>query len=244
VYPFLAEQVVPVSYFRSPTGKVYRIRLSQEPPEQHERVAVIPPTARPVAPDDFNGHDRMASKTSIAEGPQKDYNSLADLLDELNQNFPDSMMLAKDPPISKDADSKRLPEENHNVSVTAWLYAAKKESDHDFHLIIGTDPMGGNIRYMNSEISGLPLSGPDRAKLRVPRQAFKDYLQTNGITLTSQYLRFEDPIPVRITGSLFYDIDHEPGVVGSFSPPPPRAPASSWEIHPITKIELEPPGQP
>ena len=53
------------------------------------------------------------------------------------------------------------------------------------------------------------------------------------------YLRFEDPVLVRITGSLFYDVDHEPGVVGSFTPPS-RVPATSWEIHPITEIVLEP----
>ena len=93
---------------------------------------------------------------------------------------------------------------------------------------------------MNSEITGLPLGGPNRERLRVPRQALKDFLGEWHLTIgTSAYLRFEDPVPVRVTGSLFYDIDHLPGVVGSFKPPQ-RVPATAWEIHPITEIVFEP----
>jgi hypothetical protein len=74
----------------------------------------------------------------------------------------------------------------------------------------------------------------------VPRQAFKDYLREHLERIgTSGYLRFEDPVPVLVTGSLFYDIDHKPGVVGSFTPPR-RVPATAWEVHPIIEIVFEP----
>jgi hypothetical protein len=231
----------PAQYFFSPSRRAYRITWSQEPVEEFERRAVFPPDAAPPGPDDYIGTDRGKAKTSIAPGPHETFATVGDLLDDLEANSNDSKMLNYTPPLRRDFDFDRVKEENRNVTVTGWLYAAKKEdNDNDFHLIVGTDPNGGTIRYMNMEITGLPLGGPNRAKLRVPRQAFKDFLGEHHKRIgTSTYLRFEDPIPVRVTGSLFYDIDHKPGVVGSFKSPR-RVPATAWEVHPITEIVFEP----
>jgi hypothetical protein len=85
---------------------------------------------------------------------------------------------------------------------------------------------------MNMEITGLPHN-EFREQLRRPRQDFLDYLGGSEPP-TSKYLVFDDPVHVRITGSLFYDIDHVPGVVGSGALKPEQA----WEVHPVTSIEF------
>ena len=53
---------------------------------------------------------------------------------------------------------------------------------------------------------------------------------------TGSYIKFTPAIPVKVQGSLFYDIDHEPGVIG----PTGFRPKTAWEIHPVTDIEFEP----
>ena len=100
--------------------------------------------------------------------------------------------------------------------------------------MLGTAP-GESPRFINVEISGLPSSGQFRTPLKQVRDKFKAYLGTE--ISGSGYHKFVDaPIPVTITGSLFYDIDHPPGVVG----PTGMRPKTAWEIHPVTDIEFEP----
>ena len=65
----------------------------------------------------------------------------------------------KDPKgVSEAAGSKRIPEEQRNVRVRAFLYAASREPDNDFHLIVGDDPAAAAPKLMTMEISGLPPS--------------------------------------------------------------------------------------
>jgi len=45
--------------------------------------------------------------------------------------------------------------------------------------------------------------------------------------------KLKKPIAVEVQGSLFYDIDHEPGVVG----PLDMQPRTAWEIHPISELQ-------
>jgi len=83
---------------------------------------------------------------------------------------------------------------------------------------------------MNAEISGLPPRGSRSfSELQDARAEFEnlfgDELRSGG------YTQFT-PTHVRITGCLFYDIDHPAGAVG----PRDHAPATAWEIHPITSI--------
>src|SRR5207249_3544085 len=80
-------------YFTSPKGRLYRVTVSQEPEYKFERRAIIPLEAARPGPDDYAGHDRKAAKTSVAMGPLKSYVALGDLLDELQQTVPDSVML-------------------------------------------------------------------------------------------------------------------------------------------------------
>jgi hypothetical protein len=234
--------VAPVEQFVSPKGRVYRISFSQEPPYQFERRAVLPPDQAPPGPDDYIGNDRGKAKTSIAVGPHTGFASLGELLDNVLGIADDDFMRFKhQPKLREDYDFDRVKEEKRTVTVPVWIYAIKKEAnDNDYHLITGSDPDVEPIRYMNMEITGLPLGGPNRAKLRVPREALKSFLrQHHDRVTTTGYFRFEDPVPVTITGSLFYDIDHAPGVVGSFKAPP-RVPATAWEVHPISEIAFEP----
>ena len=134
------------------------------------------------------------------------------------------------------ADSPRSPEERRNVTVTAFLYATKKEADNDFHLLIGDNPAGGDGRFMTSEVSGLP--NPDDGLtpqfLRV-RDQYKAFFTSTGQELPSdRYVRFSPPVPVTVTGSIFFDVDHRIGEVRSGD----IAPGTVWEIHPVSDIQF------
>ena len=137
---------------------------------------------------------------------------------------------AQHPPISSAAGSNRLPEEMRNIATNAWVFFAKRENDNDYHLIIGSTPDLDTAALMNAEISGLPphgsrsFSGLEAARGEFESQ-FGDQLRDGG------YTQFT-PTRVHITGCLFYDIDHPAGAVG----PRGHAPATAWEIHPVTAI--------
>src|SRR5262249_44789791 len=150
----------PTQVFISPKGRAYRITVSQERVPEFERRGEFSADVAP-SPDDFIGHDRKKAKTSIAVAPVEPFAGVGELLDDLLANTPDDAMRNRTPRISKAEDSDRVPEERRNVTLTGWLYAVKKEAnDNDYHLIVGTDPNGVPIRYMNMEISGLPAAEP------------------------------------------------------------------------------------
>jgi hypothetical protein len=182
--------------------------------------------------DDFVGHHRKAAKTSIATGDVKSFDTLLDLLHTL---VPDKKMRALDPPISKDPSSDRVEQEKRNVSVRGFIYAVKFEEDHDYHVILGLDPDAAAEAYLNVEVSGLPQGGPHRAKLKAARATFKEFFAERNVHFGGSYKKFDPPIPVRMEGSLFFDVDHKAGVVG----PQGMRPKTAWEIHPVTKIEFE-----
>ena len=175
----------------------------------------------------FAGTARKAAKISIVTATQRPI-SLSRLVAWCERN--DAEMRDHDPPISSAAGSNRLPEEMRNVATTAWVFFAKKENDNDYHLIIGSTADLETADLMNAEISGLPPHGSRSfSKLENARNEFEglfgDELKSGG------YTQFT-PTHVRITGSLFYDIDHPAGAVG----PRDHAPATAWEIHPVTSI--------
>jgi hypothetical protein len=227
---------VPARVIRSAKGRTYRAIATTEKDRFEHAPASIPPgiaeAARAAPGDIYIGHDRKAAKLSVASGSSDEFPLVQNVLATLR---PDDEMRHYHPPITRDADSERVTEEQRNVAVDAYLYAAKKESnDNDFHLILGDDPSLGDGPYMNAEISGLPTDGPFRSKLTTARGQFKDLINLSESQLpgTGQYERYEPPIPVRVSGSLFYDVDHLPGAVG----PAYAKPDTAWEIHPITAI--------
>jgi len=185
------------------------------------------------AENDFTGTARAAAKLSIADAPIETFADVKDLIDTL----PKHDAMKNHPDISVDEDNDRVPEERRNAKVTAFLYAASMEGDNDFHLIIGRDPSKSE-KYMTAEISGLPPN--DAASFATLKSARDSYLQffADGLPGTS-YDFYDPPIPIEVTGSLFFDFSHAKGSRPGPQTLRPRMPVV-WEIHPITKIVFEP----
>ena len=141
------------------------------------------------------------------------------------------------PKIGEAATSQRVKEEQRNVRVTAFLYAASHENDNDFHLIVGRKPTDLPEMYMTMEVSGLPSSGSAAfQKLKAARDAFKAFFSAHLPPATYDF--YHPPIPVMIEGSLFFDMSHATGQRPGPQSLKSRMP-TIWEVHPITKITFE-----
>jgi hypothetical protein len=215
-------------------GGLYLYSQSQHPsppfpPPPASTVPTAPAPAVPivhVAPDDlFRGHDRAAAKTSISSAPTETFADVGTLLATLPS---DATMHAKH--IPSDATSSRVTEEERNVTVHAFLWAAKHEDDNDYHLILGSTTSTDAV-FLTAEVTGLPASGHFLDRLRVPRVAFLAHFAGHPPGSQS-YHRYQPPVPVTVSGSLFYDVDHPPGAVG----PAWAKPKTAWEIHPVTAL--------
>jgi hypothetical protein len=185
--------------------------------------------------DNFAGTARRDAKLSKATA--KTTEKFADV-QKLIASLPKQTVMANHKPkIGTGATSGRVKEEQRNVSLKGFLYAASREADNDFHLIIGRDPKLSPEMYMTMEVSGLPPKDPkyDFADLNAARKAFKAYFGAN--LPGPSYDFYHPPRPVQIQGSLFWDATHAKGT----APGPPslksRMPVI-WEVHPITSIKL------
>src|SRR5258708_4707522 len=78
-------------------------------------------------------HDRGRAKTTFADAPVEFFAGLGSLIVSLP---PDEYMAQV---TQTDWDFDRIPEEVRNVQVTGYLFAVKKESDNDYHLVIDDD---------------------------------------------------------------------------------------------------------
>ena len=77
------------------------------------------------------------------------------MLDDLLAD--DFMRFQHDPPLERGPGFDRVEEEDENVMVPDAIAAIKREPDNDYRVIlvsVGT----GQKRFMNIEVSGLPLS--------------------------------------------------------------------------------------
>jgi hypothetical protein len=233
------------------SGRTYRILRTSEvdPYEEPLPVAAVPsfddvedlavaePAGRRRRPsgDEFGGTARRAAKISIANATVEEFADLPALLASLPR---DAAMVRHRPRITDAAGMDRVAEERRNVRVRAFLYAASREDDNDFHLIIGNARTPGPFRCMTMELSGLPPAGsPARARLQAARDAYKAFFATN-LPGTS-YDFYDPPIPVEIEGSLFFDISHAEGSKPGPSSLRPFIP-TVWEVHPISRIVFEP----
>jgi hypothetical protein len=185
----------------------------------------------------FLGKYRKSSKTSIVRNsdgtisPAVNHKTVKALLKMLG---PDSVMRAKYPDLdSKTSNALRATEELRNVEIVAWIYDVKKQSDNDFHVVIGSSATRSKAVFINTEIAGLPVApGEDRDTLKAARQEFIDIVPGGSFSTESS----GSPIKVRIRGSVLFDGDHVPG--GATSPGPAYAkPKTVWEIHPVFRIE-------
>lgn len=192
-------------------------------------------TVAPRSPDSYAGTSRKTAKLSVANAPIEAFSDLKSLVASLT---PDKVMIVHKPPITTGATSDRVAEEKRNVRVRAWLYAASKEADNDFHLIIGSDPKAKPITCLTMELSGLPPSrSASYRKLKAARDAFKQFFGTQLPGTTYDF--YNPPIPVEIEGSLFFDMTHSTGQRPGPQSLKPFIP-TIWEVHPITSIKLEP----
>jgi hypothetical protein len=188
--------------------------------------------AAPVG-DNFSGTARKAAKLSLANAPLKTFGDLKTLINSLPAH--EDMVALK---IKTTATSDRVAQEKRNVRGKVFLYAASREDDNDFHLILGRNPDSSPEVYMTMELSGLPpASKPAFAKLKAARDAFKAFF--GGDLPGLSYDFYDPPIPVRIEGSLFWDASHAKGTRPGPKSLKSRMPVV-WEVHPISKITFNP----
>lgn len=182
----------------------------------------------------FRGTSRKAAKLSISNATVEAFDDVAALID----TFPDhQMMVNHQPRISTKAGSGRVASEDRNIRISAFLYAASREDDNDYHLIVGRDPALDPV-YMTMELSGLPTSmSAHFARLDDARQSYAGFF--GGDLPGTSYDFYDPPIPIDVEGSLFFDMSHATG-----SRPGPQSLRGDmpvvWEIHPISRITFEP----
>jgi hypothetical protein len=194
-----------------------------------------------AARDDFTGSDRAAAKLSVVDGTPRSFADIKALTDFLAEgDRADDAMEDRDPRIGRDPNSDRVDVEQVAVRVQAFLYAASREKDNDFHLILGRAPREDEDPvYMTAEISGLPARNADSFRtLKAARDAYKQFFSQNGFELpTLSYDFYNPPIPVTVEGSIFFDVTHSNGDHPGPKKLRPHIP-TIWEIHPITSIEF------
>ena len=220
----------------SPRGTKYRVlKTSELDPYERPLAAEEVPTAgaaRLTPGDNFAGTDRRDAKLSIANAPTEQFDDLQNLVGTLTA---DSKMIDHKPPLTTAPGCQRVTEEVRNVRVRAFLYAASREADNDFHFIVGRDT-SLSPTYMNMELSGLPPStSPAFNKLDTARTSYKTFIK--GQLPGAGYHHYDPPIPIEVQGSLFFDITH---AQGPHPGPAQLRPKTIWEVHPISDIVFEP----
>jgi|SRR5262245_41607578 hypothetical protein len=215
-------------------SKTYRILITDQTDPYDAKLSRAAAASFAAVSDNFDGTDRKAAKLTISNAATESFPDIRDLVASL---VPDTKMIKHKPPIKKDAKQGRTTEENRNVRVRAFLYAASRENDNDFHLILGRNPKSSAM-YMTMEISGLPpKTSKSFKRLKKARDAYKTFF---GAKLPgASYHFYRPPIPVEIEGSLFFDITHAKG--GHPGPQDLRPDIPTiWEVHPVTDIVFEP----
>jgi hypothetical protein len=184
--------------------------------------------------DTYRGTARKAAKLSIADAQVEDLEDIKDLIETLPAI---EVMTSHEPPITTDATSGRVDEENRNVRVRAFLYAASREDDNDYHLIVGRAP-DLEPMYLTMELSGLPSQDSDHfPRLEAAREAYKVFFSDD--LPGASYDFYDPPIPVEVEGSLFFDKSHSSGSRPGPASLRPNMP-TIWEVHPVTNILFEP----
>jgi hypothetical protein len=180
----------------------------------------------------FKGKFRPEAKTSYARIRKEKTTDIDTLLNALPTDA--QMTQQHHELVAKDSNHQnhvpRIAEEKRSVTVNAWLYWVSRQSDDDYHLILGdTSELSSKTLFMNAEISGLPPDKPTRQ----PFVRLRDDLRKMLATTPNKNGAFIHPVTVRITGSLLWDGEHRnPHNVGPKKPVNLR-PKKAWEIHPI-----------
>jgi hypothetical protein len=180
----------------------------------------------------FDGEARCEAKTNFSASAEDEIT-----LSELSKKFKDFIVNGTFDDVT--SDDKRTDKEDKNFTIkNVRIYAIKREKDEDYHMIIGPRTNADQGKLINVEISGLPKrSAASFATLKKVRTDL--ITELTGIEkLTGKkwgtYLFFPEGIPVNITGSLFYDVDHKGSHVGPGGLHSPTC----MELHPVTDIEF------
>lgn len=182
----------------------------------------------------FRGTSRRAAKLSLSHATVETFDDVAALINTLPAHL---SMVNHRPPITTNADSGRVASEDRNIRIKAFLYAASRENDNDYHLIVGRNPEL-DPTYMTMELSGLPpATSAHFVSLSDARQSYASFF--GGDLPDTSYDFYDPPIPIEVEGSLFFDMSHAEG-----PRPGPQSLRGNmpvvWEIHPISKIIFEP----
>jgi hypothetical protein len=200
------------SYETTPTAKALGNALKGKKAPAAAAIAAALKTKLP-GDDNFAGQARRAAKLSIAAAPTENFSDVSKLINSLPTV--DSMVKLNIPTTT---NSNRVQQENRNVHVSGFLFAASREADNDFHLIVGRDPNATQEMYMTMQLSGLPPAGsPAFDPLNTARSAYKQFFNTQNLPGA---------------GYDFYQPRGPPSLKS-------RMP-TIFEVHPITKIKLGP----
>jgi hypothetical protein len=186
------------------------------------------PGAVACSADEFAGVDRAIAKTHLTTSPVKTFHNI-DKFFSSGLLISDNQMMHHQPAIDKSPQSPRVKEELFDIIVdTAYIYGLYREADNDFHMIIGNGKKGAAMKLLNVEIAGLPNTGNEL-------KAVRDTIIGKFGNLACGDGAFKPVgkfIPISVEGSFFYDIDHQPGLVGFGL----YKPKTAWEIHPVKRI--------
>lgn len=187
--------------------------------------------------DSFEGTDRGKVKTTKSRAVLERNVDAKKLFTELSK---DENQLCDD--ASTFMDDKRKKIENRNIQLnTVYLYTFKRQKDEDYHLVVGTTSNANTAYFFNVEISGEPPAGANgRTEIIQARADFEAYFEL-AYCANNYYDQDwrQTPVPVIITGSLFFDAFH----CRNFQNSGPQKwkeikLQTAWEIHPITNIEF------
>jgi hypothetical protein len=179
--------------------------------------------------DNFDGSNRRVAKITISPAGMESFSTLRALINSLE----DAEVMADS---IQGSNSLRIPEEDRNVWIKrAYLYCYSRQTDEDFHVIIGTTKkQTASTKFFNVEISGLPpAADASFSLLNEARDSFFEEATEN--LCSSGYYCYATPLKIEVKGSLFYDKQHHNGLHGTGT----KRPADAWEIHPVTFLRYK-----
>jgi len=222
--------------YKAPNGKTYNVSFDDDqsaievennvPADEHGIAAARANNTACDHGNKFDGVYRKTAKLSVSS-KQSATATLPALITRVKKVSKSSLN-----GITK--SSLRISSEDANFSVQAFLYAITRESDEDYHIIIGTSNDPSTAEFFNVECAGLPAnSSAFFAKLQTVRNKVVSFLGGTEVC-KSGYIKFHDHPKIQVSGSLFYDKEHENSIVG----PTDSKPKTAWELHPITAFKV------
>jgi hypothetical protein len=235
------QQLVDTGVFKARNGEIFRVHFEEdiEIQEVGYRYRVIRNTrgvAQKVKEPNkacdngnfFDGTYRKSAKESYVNGSGNIINppNLAALIARLKTIDISQFQINSNTP--------RVAPENKSITLSSvYLYALKRESDEDYHIIIGTTQDPSTAEWFNIECAGLPpRSSPYFSTLNAARNKVVSFL--NGELCKNGYTFFDDHPIIQVTGSLFYDKEHATSIVG----PTQFKPLTAWELHPLVDFKV------